>query len=139
MSEKYLIKVIDAKGRSLTKDDIVLFNKLGIALRGQGKWREAIDNYSRALSISPDDEGLHYNMGMAYFDGGDKRMAARCFDTALEKNPEFYKESEVASLNLGTIYAELRQPDRAIPFLRNALALNPGNATARQKLDALSR
>lgn len=139
MSEKYLIKVIEAKGRSLSKDDIALFNKLGIALRGQGKWREAIDNYSRALSISPDDEGLHYNMGMAYFDGGDKRMAARCFDTALEKNPEFYKESEVASLNLGTIYAELRQPDKAIPFLRNALALNPGNSTARQRLDALSR
>lgn len=139
MSEKYLIKVIEAKGRSLNKDDIVLFNKLGIALRGQGKWREAIDNYSRALSISPDDEGLHYNMGMAYFDGGDKRMAARCFDTALEKNPEFYKESEVASLNLGAIFAELRQPDKAIPFLRNALALNPGNGAARQKLDALSR
>jgi tetratricopeptide (TPR) repeat protein len=139
MSEKYLSKVIETKGQSLNKDDIILFNKLGIALRGQGKWREAIDNYSRALSISPDDEGLHYNMGMAYFDGGDKRMAARCFDTALEKNPEFHRESEVASLNLGTIYAELRQPDKAIPFLKNALALNPGNGTARQKLDALSR
>jgi tetratricopeptide (TPR) repeat protein len=139
MSEKYLSKVLETKGRSLNKDDIVLFNKLGIALRGQGKWREAIDNYSRALSISPDDEGLYYNMGMAYFDGGDKRMAAKCFETALEKNPEFYKTSEVASLNLGTIFADLRQPEKAVPFLENVLALNPRNASARQKLDAIRR
>ncbi|WP_285907012.1 tetratricopeptide repeat protein [Pseudodesulfovibrio pelocollis] len=139
MSEKYLSKVLESKGRSLCKDDIALFNKLGIALRGQGKWREAIDNYSRALEISPDDEGLYYNMGMAYFDGGDKRMAAKCFETALDKNPEFHKSSEVASLNLGTIYADLRQPEKAIPFLENALALNPRNTTARQKLDALNR
>ncbi|MUM77490.1 tetratricopeptide repeat protein [Pseudodesulfovibrio sp. F-1] len=139
MSEKYLTKVLESKGNSLCKDDIVLFNKLGIALRGQGKWREAIDNYSRALQISPDDEGLYYNMGMAYFDGGDKRMAAKCFETALSKNPEFYKPSEVASLNLGTIYGDLGQPDKARGFLENALALNPGNTTARQKLHGLTK
>jgi tetratricopeptide (TPR) repeat protein len=139
MSEKYLNKVIESKGRGLGKDDIILFNRLGIALRGQGKWREAIENYSRALEISPDDEGLYYNMGMAYFDGGDKRMAAKCFDSALEKNPVFYKTSEGASLNLGTIYSEIREPEKAIEFLKNALALNPANATARRRLEALTR
>jgi tetratricopeptide (TPR) repeat protein len=139
MSEKYLSKVIESKGRGLGKDDIILFNRLGIALRGQGKWREAIENYSRALEISPDDEGLYYNMGMAYFDGGDKRMAAKCFDSALEKNPLFYKTSEGASLNLGTIYSEIREPEKAIEFLKNALALNPANATARRRLEALTR
>jgi tetratricopeptide (TPR) repeat protein len=137
MSEKYLTKVLEAKGDNLSKDDIGLFNRLGIALRGQGKWREAIDNYSRALSVSPDDEGLYYNMGMAYFDGGDKHMAAKCFDNALTKNPDFYKQSEVASVNLGTIYFEARLADRAVPFFENALRINPANAKARRGLDSI--
>jgi len=139
MSEKYLSKVIEAKGTNLGLGDISLFNKLGIALRGQGKWREAIENYTNALRVSPDDEGLHYNMGMAYFDGGDKRMASKCFDNALAKNPEFYLQSEVVSMNLGSIFTELRQYEKALPFFENAMALNPQNTTAKQKLDVLKK
>lgn len=139
MSEKYLSKVIEAKGRHLGPEDIALFNKLGIALRGQGKWREAIENYTRALRVSPDDEGLHYNMGMAYFDGGDKRMAAKCFTNALSNNPDFYKQSEVVSMNLGSIFCELRHYEEAIPFFENALAVNPSNSIAKRKLDAIQK
>ena len=137
MSEKYLTKVLEAKGRNLNKDDITLFNKLGIALRGQGKWREAIDNYASALRISPEDEGLHYNMGMAYFDGGDKRRAAQCFDKALEFNPDFYADSEAVSMNLGSLYSDVREYAKAIPCFENVVRLNPGNALAARKLAAL--
>jgi tetratricopeptide (TPR) repeat protein len=137
MSEKYLSKVIDAKGTSLSKDDIVFFNKLGIALRGQGKWREAIDNYTRALQVSPDDEGLYYNMGMAYFDGGEKGMAVKSFDRALAINPDFYRHSEAVSMNLGTLYADARRQAEAVSFFENALRLNPQNATAKRKLASI--
>jgi tetratricopeptide (TPR) repeat protein len=137
MSEKYLTKVLEAKGSRLDKDDIALFNKLGIALRGQGKWREAIDNYATALRISPEDEGLHYNMGMAYYDGGDKRRAGQCFMKALEHNPDFYKASETVSMNIGTLFADLREYEYAIPCFENALALNPENPLAARKLAAL--
>jgi tetratricopeptide (TPR) repeat protein len=137
MSEKYLTKVLEAKGSRLDKDDISLFNKLGIALRGQGKWREAIDNYAAALRISPKDEGLHYNMGMAFYDGGDKRRAGQCFMKALENNPDFYKASEAVSMNLGQLFADLREYEYAIPCFENALALNPENPTAARKLAAL--
>lgn len=139
LSEKYLSKVIEAKGRYLSREDISLFNKLGIALRKQGKWREAVDNYTTALRISPDDAGLHYNMGMAYFDGKDKPMAAKCFTNALDKNPEFYKQSEIVSMNLGSIFSELRRYKEAIPFFENALIINPGNASAKRKLEAIQK
>ncbi|MDD3311640.1 response regulator [Pseudodesulfovibrio sp.] len=139
MAEKYLAKVIETRGSALNKDDITLFNKLGIALRGQGKWREAIDNYARALVISPNDEGLHYNMAMAWFDGGDLREAARCVEKALKINPRFYEESVPASVNLGTIFSDLRRPGEALPFFENALRLNPGHELARSKVEALRR
>jgi tetratricopeptide (TPR) repeat protein len=137
MAEKYLVKVLEAKGKTLGKDDIALFNKLGIALRGQGKWKEAIENYANALRISPEDEGLFYNMGMAYYDGGDKRMAVKCFDDALRINPDFYKVSEAVSMNLGTLYAEVRDYERALPCFESALKLNPKNGQARRKVAAL--
>jgi tetratricopeptide (TPR) repeat protein len=137
MSEKYLSKVLEAKGGRLDKDDISLFNKLGIALRGQGKWREAIENYGAALRISPEDEGLHYNMGMAFYDGGDKRRAGKCFLKALEYNPDFYKDSERVSMNLGTLFADLREYELAIPCLENVLRLNPDNVMAARRLAAL--
>ncbi|WP_243544988.1 tetratricopeptide repeat protein [Pseudodesulfovibrio tunisiensis] len=139
MSEKYLAQVIESKGANLTKDDLVLFNKLGIALRGQGKWREAIENYTRALKISPNDEGLHYNMGMAYYDGGEKRMALKCFEEALKHNPALHKDSEVASVNIGALYVELRHYEDALPFFENALRLNPNNATAKRRLDTIRK
>jgi len=137
MSEKYLAKVIETRGSALNKDDITLFNKLGIALRGQGKWREAIDNYARALEISPQDEGLHYNMAMAWFDGGNLREAAKCVENALKINPKFYMESVPASVNLGTIFSDLRRLKEALPFFENALRLNPGHELARSKVEAI--
>lgn len=139
MAEKYLSKVLESKGNQLSKKDISLFNKLGIALRGQGKWREAIENYTRALTISPEDEGLHYNMGMAYFDGKEHRMAAACFEKALENNPDFYKQSEVVSMNLGTVYMDLRRLDRALVFFEAAYALNPSNRMAKRKIETLQK
>ncbi|MGL1861122.1 MAG: tetratricopeptide repeat protein [Pseudodesulfovibrio sp.] len=139
MSEKYLSRVIEAKGKHLSKDDISLFNKLGIALRGQGKWKEAIENYTRALGISPDDEGLIYNMGMAYYDGDEKRLAGQCFDKALKKNPDFYKQSEVVSMNMGTIYSELRKFEKALVFFENALRINPHNGTTKRKISAIKK
>lgn len=139
MSEKYLSQVIDSKGDGLGKEDITLFNKLGIALRGQGKWKEAIENYTRALTISPDDEGLYYNMGMAYYDGKLPPKAAQCFDAALQKNPDFFKHSEGVSMNMGAIYTDVRQYDKARLFYENARLLNPKNGTAVQKLAKLDK
>ncbi|MBC17847.1 TPR repeat-containing protein [Pseudodesulfovibrio profundus] len=137
LAEKYLTKVLNTKKAALTKDDITLFNKLGIALRGQGKWEDAIENYKRALTISPEDEGLHYNMGMAYYDGRKHREAAQCFERALEINPDFYKQSEVVSMNLATVYADLRRYDQAIIFYENVLKLNPNNSLARSKYNKI--
>jgi len=137
MAEKYLSKVLEAKGKRLGPGDITLFNKLGIALRGQGKWKEAIENYTRALRISPDDEGLHYNMGMAYIDGGERRLAGKCFENALKKNPVFYTASEAVSMNVGTLFSELREYEKAVPCFESVIKINPNNAIARRKLAVL--
>jgi len=73
-------------GRSAS--DSHVYNRLGIALRRQGKWQEAVEEYKKAIRIDPRDEAIHYNMGRAYMEGGNNEKAKDCFNKALKLNPE---------------------------------------------------
>lgn len=139
MSEKYLQKVLETKGANLSKDDITTFNKLGIALRSQGKWREAIDNYKHALQISPEDEGLHFNMGLAYRDGGERRKALECLERALDFGPDLYKVSENVAAQFGDLYSEMKRFDEGIRFYEAALEINPASRDVQNKLATLRK
>lgn len=92
-------KAEDLLRKSITQNESVhKYNRLGIALRKQGKWKEAVEEYQKALIIAPDNEVIHFNMGMAYLEGskivgGNKQKAYECFKKALEINPDL-KEAE---------------------------------------------
>lgn len=134
LSEKYLVKMIESKGKNLTREDLVYFNRLGMALRRQGKWQEAIANYERALTIATDDEGLHYNIGLAYFDGGKKREALRSFQKALDINPRFFQKSANVAFTLGNIFLESGDRRSAQSYAETALKIDPDHAEARDLL-----
>jgi tetratricopeptide (TPR) repeat protein len=69
-------------------DDVYVYNRLGIALRKQGKWEEAVKEYQKALKVNSDDEAIHFNMGRAYLEGKRKALARECFQKVLKINPE---------------------------------------------------
>jgi tetratricopeptide (TPR) repeat protein len=48
-----------------------LFNEFGIALRKNGLFKEAVEYYLRARSISPSDEHLEFNLARAYYELGE--------------------------------------------------------------------
>lgn len=134
LSEKYLTRFLDMKGDRLSSEDMDTFNRLGIALRKQGKWKEAVDNYQRALQICSDDEGLYYNMAMAYLEGGQVWEAARSMDGALNLNPNFTSGSESLSYNVAYIYSRTRSLDKAKLFCQKALKANPEHKKAKELL-----
>lgn len=139
LAVKYLNRVIDTK-RVLGRDDLVHFNRLGIILRGEGKWREAVEVYERALSIVKDDPVVHYNMGLAYWEGNERMTALKCFERAMNLDPQFYAGSIGAALNIGSLYLDLRQFADAEPFFLHVLDLDPENETANKRLqDARDR
>ena len=76
------------------KDNVHVYNRLGIALRRQGKWQESIEEYKKAINITEDDEALYFNMGKAYEDGGKMYNARDCFEKALKLNPKFTEAKE---------------------------------------------
>ncbi len=132
---KYLNRVIDNK-RVLGRDDLVHFNRLGIILRGEGKWNEAVEVYSKALEIVPDDPVVHYNMGLAYWEGNERMRAIKSFERAMEFDPHFYAGSVGAALNIGSLYLDLRQFEDSERFFEHVLDIDPNNRTAKKRLKA---
>ncbi|MDH5543238.1 MAG: tetratricopeptide repeat protein [Nitrospinota bacterium] len=83
-AEEYLRKYLERD-----ENHIATYNKLGIALRRQGRWQKAVEEYRKALAIYKDDEGLYFNMGKAFLEGKSYDRARDCFYKALELKPQF--------------------------------------------------
>jgi len=140
LAEKYYVQLLDMKGDNLTQDDMATFNRLGIALRRQGKWREAVDNYKKALSVVSTDERVLYNMGLAYADGQLHRMSVGAYEQVQRLNPNFCRTAPVVAYNMGSAYAMTKDLDMAKHFLGVALELDPKHAATLRllaKLEAL--
>lgn len=65
------------------------YNTSGIEHRRQGRFREALDAFKKALSLQPDDEGLYYNIARIHIELNEWNEALRAIQEALKINPEF--------------------------------------------------
>ena len=139
MAEKYYFKILEMKGDNLTKEDMATFNRLGIAMRKQGKWSAAIENYKKALTVVPGDERVLYNMGLAYADGQQHSQAVDCYEQVLRSNPEFHRTAAVVAYNMAIAYHLAKRNDDARDFAKAALEIDPNHANTKKllaKLDA---
>ena len=137
LAEKYYVQLLNMKGDNLTEADMVTFNRLGIALRRQGKWREAVENYKKALSVVADDERVLYNMGLAYADGQLYRMAVGAFEQVQRINPKFCRTAAVVAFSMANAYAMSKDVPTAKHFLAIALELDPKHAPSLRMLSKL--
>ena len=71
------------------------YNMLGIRNREAKNYEEAINNYSKALLISPEDENLYYNTARAYFEQGKLNKAEAFLENAMQLNSEFKEAHEL--------------------------------------------
>jgi Flp pilus assembly protein TadD len=133
-SELFLRKALAVKQEIYTLEDLRIFNQLGINLRRQGKWREAITEYKRAMQIAPDDAGLHYNLGMAYAQGEQLADAARCAEKALALNAGFAGISDTVAFNMGYVLLKNGRKAKAKECLETARRLNPANTAVAKAL-----
>ena len=112
---------------------------MGILLRRAGKWREAAEEYLKALKVAPDDENLHYNLSMAYLEGKDFESARASTLKALALNPDLPRKSSLIACNLATVFVRTGDNMHALPLLRLALEQDPANDQARDLLTQASR
>ena len=136
-AEMYFRKALDAKTKNLTREDMRLFNHLGVSLRKQGKWQDAIMEYKRALQIDPKDSSIHYNMGMAYVEGESLMDALHSMEKAVALNPDLALTSSGVAYNMGLVFMKNNRQDVARQCFEAALSQDPGLDAARKALKKL--
>ena len=130
----YLRRALDARKDFWGAEDLAAFNRLGLLLRRAGRWRDATEEYQKALGIAPNDAGLYYNLGMAWLEGKDAEAARAAALKALALAPDLPRTSARVAINLATVFLATNDRMHALPLLRAALELEPGNAAAQELL-----
>lgn len=101
-------------------------------MRRSGKWREAADEYLKAITVSPNDENLHYNLAMAYLEGKELEQARASTLKAMALNPDLPKKSSRIAANLAAVFMSTNDKMHALPLLRQALEQDPENEQAKE-------
>ena len=113
----------------VTSENAWAQNNLGYALTLQGKTREAIAHFQKAISIgNPAD--AHYNLGTILASEGKLDEAIYQFRESIRISPYYAK----AHNNLGNALLYQGRLDEAIASYREALHLNPDYTLAQENL-----
>lgn len=105
----------------------------GSDLLAQGEPAEAEVVLARARAQSPDDEDVHYNLGIALARQGKVDEAIREYREALRLFPEYVE----AHNNLGNLYLRLGRLDEAAGHLKEAIRILPDYASAWNNLGSV--
>jgi tetratricopeptide (TPR) repeat protein len=113
----------EAAARKMTArypDAFILYNILGIAQDGQSKFSEAVNSYTKALSLQPNTPDLHFNLAIALTNVGNYEVAATHYHHAIALNPNFFE----AYGNLGTVLQKQGLLEDAIKNYKTALTIH---------------
>jgi tetratricopeptide (TPR) repeat protein len=74
-------------------------------LRRQNKHQEALRCYQTALDLAPANEKIYFNLGLLYFDLGNRDKAIQAMQTALRLRPDFPEAQEFLQRRLSQPHA----------------------------------
>jgi choline-sulfatase len=118
----------NALQQALAKDanNTVVNRTMGTMLMDQQDYQRAMPYLRRATELSPDSSIDHYNLGMAYFSGGDIENAKTQLEAAIAKSTmENLQSAGNLHYTLAAAYSRLGRGDDAKRELRKAIALQP--------------
>ncbi|MGI0034423.1 MAG: tetratricopeptide repeat protein [Nitrososphaera sp.] len=122
--------------RDLTDDEVIahLLSNQGIALSKQGKTKDALRRYKKALRLYPELVAAWYNQGLDLMNLGKLKKALATFDEAIR----LHAADAQAHNNRGIVKAKLGDRAGAEADFRLALQLEPGLAEAEANLRRLA-
>jgi tetratricopeptide (TPR) repeat protein len=106
MEAQTIMQLIDkgeyTKAKELIADNDILitfivqsYNRSGISLRKGGAYDDAIAEFEKAITILPDDEGLHYNLARVFAEKKDWKRAKASIQEAIKINPLFKEGNDL--------------------------------------------
>jgi len=96
-------------------------------LESQGRYDEALNNYKKAYQYNPDDSGVAFRLGNAYFERKRYREAVKFFKKAKEA---FVDDIEIIK-KLAECYSELGEYGNAIEEYKSIIKIIPKHVSSR--------
>jgi tetratricopeptide (TPR) repeat protein len=118
----------------LKPDDAQFANNLGVAYRFAKREPDAIKAFQRAIELAPNDASFHFNLAVAYRRQTEKNpdLIAQAI-TEYEKATSLDPANTEAWFDLGYMYKQDHQPDKAVAAFHKYLELNKGKDASGQK------
>ncbi|MFN0110067.1 MAG: tetratricopeptide repeat protein [Blastocatellia bacterium] len=117
------------KALKVESNNARFLNNIGYSFYLSGDYGNSVKHYKRGLKITPNDRRMHNNIGLAYGRKGDYNEAKEHFIVAV---------GEVgAHLNLGYLYSQDGEQDKAMKAYETALKIKPDSAPALTNLAQL--
>jgi tetratricopeptide (TPR) repeat protein len=124
--EKFDLAIADYKKAIEINAQSFIYNNLGSVLKRTGSIQEAVDAFSKAISIDSQYELAYNNRGAVYFENDDFDKAISDFNKALELNPNY----SLALINRAAVLHQQKQYSAALDDLNKAIELQSNNGIA---------
>ncbi len=106
---------------------------LGRTRYNENDFTGAVSCFERALVLHPKYVEAENNLGLSWGELNDSAKAGAAFQTAIDWQGSAPADSQ-PFLNLGTLLADQREYDKALPLLARAVALSPQNPRIHDEL-----
>ncbi len=100
---------------------------LGLLEARQGHDLQAVPYYRKALALGPKLPSVELNLGLALFKGGDLKQAIEVLGPLHKQLPPASPQARQTTLLLGMAHYGLAEYADAAPYLKEAVAGNPGS------------
>ncbi|MBL7185327.1 MAG: tetratricopeptide repeat protein [Phycisphaerae bacterium] len=118
------------QARSLRPDHAEAYNNMAIALHGQGRHAEALENCNQALSIMPGNARAHHIMGFVLHAQGRHAEAIESYRRAVQLKPDLVEAHD----HLGAVLSAQGRCDEAVESYEQAIRLDPDHADSYNNL-----
>ncbi|HEY3761793.1 MAG TPA: tetratricopeptide repeat protein [Verrucomicrobiae bacterium] len=106
---------------------------LALTHRQLNYWRDNISLFSHALAVTPDNDLMRLNLGVAYQKSGDQTNAMINYRDALQIN----SDNPIGHVDLANVLSQTGHTTEALAQYQAALRLQPDSADAHNDLGAL--
>ena len=130
-AEKFLLKALEMDPANISG-----LSNLAYLNMGRKNYPKAIEVYLKVAELAPRLPDTFFNLGYVYAITDDYQQAKLMYHRVVELAPAFTDE---ALYNLAVINEKLGEHNQCIKNLEQAVALNPGNETAKKYLHQLKK
>lgn len=104
------------------------YNNMGVTLRDMGHFEQAANVFRKVTEIAPNYPKAYNNLGALYADMGRHDDAVKVFEETTRRFPNYANGFK----NLAMGYAAQRRPRPALAAMQRYVALEPGDASAKE-------